>query len=127
MIEKFNCTGCHTLEMERWDLAFAPDTFGEPAEMVGLPASSSRTSRRSRSRPREGERYRGMQHATITGMPAVNDEGQPVRVDEDGAPIEPDDTETPASYVFAPWENVLLNGKRLAGRLAERDHSRSRD
>src|SRR5690606_23509998 len=34
IIEKYNCTGCHTFEMERWDLAFEPDAFGEPAPVV---------------------------------------------------------------------------------------------
>ncbi len=43
-------------------------------------------------------------------MPAVNEEGVPIRIDEDGAPLEPDDTETPASYVFVPWDSVLIGG-----------------
>lgn len=109
VIEKYNCAGCHTLEMEQWDLEFAPETFGESAEMVDFDFLKPHFT------PQQIEastkvNARGMQTAHIVGMPAVNPQGQPVRIDEDGAPIEPDDTETPASYVFTPWENVLLGG-----------------
>ncbi|MEX0678993.1 MAG: PDZ domain-containing protein [Pirellulales bacterium] len=110
IIEKYNCTGCHTLEVERWDLAFAPDTFGEPAEIVDFPFLQARFN------PKQIEKSlvvdaRGLLRATVTGMPLVSETGQPVRVDADGAPLEPDDTQTPASYVFVPWKNVLINGQ----------------
>ena len=28
--ERFNCSGCHALQMDRWDLAYEPETMGEP-------------------------------------------------------------------------------------------------
>ncbi len=42
-----------------------------------------------------------------------------MRLDEDGAPIESDDTETPAYYSFMPWQNVLINGQVRQAGLAE--------
>ncbi len=111
IIEKYNCTGCHTLEMDRWELAFAPDAFSDPAPRCRTTRSSSRTSRPSRSKASEATDAAGLLHASVTGMPATNEQGLPVRVDEDGAPLEADDTETPASYLFVPWENMLINGQ----------------
>jgi cytochrome c2 len=109
IIEKFNCTGCHTLEMERWDLAFTPETFGEPAEVVDFDFLKAHFTPQQIEASKAVD-VRGLQRARVTGMPAVNEAGQPIRVDEDGAPLEPDDTTTPASYVFTPWDNVLLGG-----------------
>jgi cytochrome c2 len=110
VIEKYNCTGCHTLEMERWDLAYPQDAFGEPAETPDFPFLQVHFSPQQVAESLEVD-ARGRRHATVTGMPAVDAEGRVIRVDEDGAPIEPDDTETPASYVFVPWEDVLINGQ----------------
>ncbi len=110
IIEKYNCTGCHTLEMERWDLAFDPETFGEPAPVDDYNFLQAHFTPQDIEASEKVDAA-GKQHATVVGMPAMNDQGQPVRVDEDGAPLDPEDTETPASYVFTPWENVLLGGQ----------------
>ncbi len=110
VIEKFNCTGCHTLEMERWDLAFDPDSFSEPAPVVDFKFLDAHFTPEQIAASQSVDVV-GRQHATVVGMPALTEDGQPVRVDEDGAPIDPEDLETPASYVFTPWENVLISGQ----------------
>jgi cytochrome c2 len=109
VIEKYNCTGCHAIEMDRWKLAYPPDTFGKPAEVADYPFLQPHFSPQQVETSKKID-ARGMLHATVTGMPLVTETGEPMRVDADGGPIEPDDKETPASYVFVPWENVLLNG-----------------
>ena len=32
VLNKYNCAGCHILDMERWDIAFAPDWFEAAAD-----------------------------------------------------------------------------------------------
>jgi cbb3-type cytochrome oxidase cytochrome c subunit len=110
VIEKYNCTGCHTLEMERWDLAYPADAFGDPAPTEDYPFLQAHFTPQQVEASKKVD-SRGLMHATVTGMPAVDPEGKVLRVDADGAPIEADDTETPASYVFVPWENVLIKGQ----------------
>ena len=50
-------------------------------------------------------------------MPVISEKtGQPEIDDEDGSPIEADDTATPAFAKFMPWETAVINGKvRPAG------------
>ncbi len=110
IIEKYNCTGCHSLEMERWELAFGPDAFNDPAPVTDYPFLQPHFTP-AEIKASETTDEAGLLHATVTGMPATNEEGLPVRVDEDGAPLDAEDTETPASYVFVPWDNVLVNGQ----------------
>ena len=110
VIEKYNCTGCHTLQMERWNLAYEPDDFGNPAPVNDYSFLQPHFS------PEKIEaslklNARGRREATVVGMAAVNADGDVLRVDEDGVPLEADDTETPASYVFVPWDDVVLNGQ----------------
>ena len=52
VLEKYNCAGCHMLDMERWDIAFAPNRFDEPPDDERLPVPAAASSRRSRSRRR---------------------------------------------------------------------------
>ena len=59
---------------------------------------------------------RGLRHATLVGMPAVDEQGQPVRLDEDGRRSRPMIRRPRRFYPFVPWENVLINGQaRQAG------------
>jgi len=115
VIDKFNCTGCHAFELERWKLSFKPDEIRPPApvnEYAFLAAHFS---------PAEVQASlatdnRGRRHAMITGTAAVDENGVVIRRDEDGAPLEPDDTSTPGFLTIQPWKNTLVNGEvRLAG------------
>jgi mono/diheme cytochrome c family protein len=115
-IEKFNCTGCHTLAMDQWKLAYAPADFPDPAPIEDYPFLKPRfTPQQIAGSTKKDDR--GLMHATLIGMPMVDEQGQPTRVDEDGAPLEPDDKTTKAFYPFIPWQDVLINGQaRQAGR-----------
>jgi cbb3-type cytochrome oxidase cytochrome c subunit len=115
VIEKFNCTGCHAFAMDRWDLAYAPDDFPDAPNIPDYAFLQVHFSPEQIEKSLETDPA-GLLHATLVGKPAVNEDGTTLRLDEDGAPIEADDTETPAYYSFAPWQSVLLNGQaRQAG------------
>src|SRR5436190_1117269 len=31
VLDKYNCAGCHILDMDRWNIAYAPNEFDQPA------------------------------------------------------------------------------------------------
>ncbi len=113
VIEKFNCTGCHALEVDQWELAYEPGDFPEPPEVADYPFLQAHFTPQQIEASQKTD-DRGLLHATVTGMPSVDEEGNPLRVDEDGAPIDADDNDTKAFYSFVPWENALINGQICA-------------
>ncbi len=111
VLSKYNCGGCHTLEMERWSLTFAPgeisppptvDTFSfvrphpTPSEVI----ASQQTDRR------------GMLHATIVGQPFVDDDGIPSAMDDYGDPVEIGENYDANSltYRFQLFEPAVVDG-----------------
>ena len=70
VIEKFNCTGCHTLEMDRWQLAYEPGDFARPGRrsadypfltphFTPQQIKASLADRRPRPAARDGHRHAG--------------------------------------------------------------------
>jgi mono/diheme cytochrome c family protein len=115
VLEKFNCGGCHTLGLEQWKLAYEPGDFPDPPEIVDYPFLEPHFTPAQITASLETD-ARGLRHATLVGMPMVNELGEPMRLDEDGAPLDAEDKQTVAVLPFAPWENVLINGQaRPAG------------
>jgi len=124
VIEKFNCTGCHTLEMDRWLIRYKPEDYGKPSKVVDydfdVPHFSAKEVADSQMIDRRGD-----MKATLIGMPLLSDrDGKPLRVDEDGAPIEAGDTTSKAFYQFMLFQSTLVDGlPRLVGaqnlRIAE--------
>ena len=114
VIEKFNCTGCHTLDMERWDLAYEPGRFRRcggnrrlSIPQAALHAAADRPLRKPT--PAAHACTRVHRHA------AGGRTGKPYDWTRTGDPIEPDDT-AKRSYSFVLWANALLDGKPwLAG------------
>ena len=75
VLERFNCAGCHVLEMERWDLEFKPANFPR-APTVGpdFPFVEDRFTAKQIDDSKKIDR-RGLAHATIFGMPKVTLQG----------------------------------------------------
>ncbi len=67
-----------------------------------------RSDRHPRPAPRDDHRHAGRRRA-----------GRPLRLDEDGAPLDPEDTATKAFYSFVLWDNVLDQRRNLVVGLAE--------
>ena len=108
--EQYNCGGCHTLRMDRWDLRYKPESLGEAQEVADYPFLSPHFS------PQEVEKSlvtdrQGRRHATLVGMPVLNGKtGRPQRVDEEGTPVEDDDEEATGSAVML-WQDALVDGE----------------
>lgn len=101
VIDKYNCGGCHTLEMETWEFDYNPNEFADPPPFqdyaVLMPhftpaqlADSKRTD------------YRGLGHAAVTGMPLRDDDGNLVNASGD---------EESPMYAFQLWQPVAINGQ----------------
>jgi cytochrome c551/c552 len=116
VLDKYNCAGCHMLDMERWDVAFKPNEFDKPPTVTDFPFIYPEVTPEQLKASQTADR-RGFLHAELHGMP-VRDEktGKPRLVDADGVAIEPGDNESPRFYEFMPFQPVLTDGTlRMVG------------
>lgn len=128
VIEKFNCTGCHTFKMEQWRLTYADDTFEDPVDEPDFPFLSPHFSDEEVAASMAKD-YAGLLRADVHGEPVIDAEtGEKFWVDVDRAPItkeelveaEAEEGETiPVFYQFTLWRNVLLNGKKYLRGVGE--------
>ncbi|MEX2093325.1 MAG: PDZ domain-containing protein [Pirellulales bacterium] len=116
VLDKYNCAGCHVLDVERWKFAFEPGLFEEPPEVTDFPFVDPTATPEEIAASLKPDR-RGMLRADIHGLPTRNEEtGEPNRVDIDGVPIEPDDTESEPYYEFSLYQPSVVEGAlRLVG------------
>lgn len=116
VLDKYNCAGCHILDMDRWDVAAAPDWFGEPPSTSDFPIVVPPVTPQQLEASLKPDR-RGMVHAELHGQPVRDeDTGQPRLVDADGVPIEADDEESPPHFEFQLYEHAVVNGAlRMVG------------
>lgn len=111
VLERFNCAGCHTLEMEQWRIAFEEGLFGTPSTVIDFPFLDTHFSRNEIAESLVTDQ-RGKYHATLHGQPVMSEEvGKPERFDEDGLPLEPDDDESDPYYRFTLWRDALIQGE----------------
>jgi cytochrome c2 len=116
VLDKYNCAGCHILDMDRWNIAYSPNEFDQP------PATNDYPFVRPDFTPEQIKASltadaRGLLHSDVYGMPARDDKtGAPRMVDADGVPIEPDDKESPRFFEFIPFAPTLVGGMpRMVG------------
>jgi len=128
VLEKYNCAGCHILDMQRWDVAFEPDWFDEPPTTSDFPFLQPVVAPSEIAASLKPDRG-GLLHAELHGMPTRDENtGEPRLVDEDGVPIEPDDTESVPYYEFQLYDHAVVSGAtRLVGLqnlaiAADREH-----
>jgi cytochrome c2 len=116
VLDKYNCAGCHVLDMERWQIAFEPETFESPPEVTDFPFLAPVVTAAEITESLTPDR-RGMLHADLHGLTLRNEEtGEPNRVDIDAVPLEPDDTESDPYYEFSLYQHAVVEGAaRLVG------------
>ena len=84
VLERFNCAGCHTMQMEKWEFAFEEDFFGEPSQLDDYPFLAPHATSQEVAESLVTDN-RGYYHATLHGMPVISEEtGKPEVFDEDG-------------------------------------------
>jgi cytochrome c551/c552 len=116
VLDKYNCAGCHIVDMERWDIAFEPDWFEEPPTTNDYPFLIPPVTPEQIKTSLTPDR-RGLLRAELHGMPTRDEStGAPRVVDVDGVPIEPDDTESEPFYEFQLYRHAVVSGAlRLVG------------
>ncbi len=111
VLEKYNCAGCHILDMERWDVAFAPNQFEAPPTTNDYPFLRPDVTPDQIKASVTADK-RGLLRAELHGMPARDEAtGKPRLVDADGVPIEADDKDSPRFFEFIPFQPALVNGE----------------
>ncbi|MDZ4820558.1 MAG: hypothetical protein SGJ20_16455, partial [Planctomycetota bacterium] len=135
VLEKYNCGGCHVLEMDRWVIEYEPGWTSElepnkfqgvsqekdGKEIIGPPDFDDYAFLKPHFTPHQidvslNTNRRGRRTATLVGAPVRNPvTGKIAGYDEEGLPIEADDTTTPASiFEFTLYDPVLINGDPVA-------------
>ena len=112
VLKKYNCGGCHTLELEKWDIAFKPGTFRAQSPSTSFPYLRSDVSAEALAQSKEQDSA-GLLHATIAGMLRVHTEdGLPLAYDEEEDEIEPDEDYDPTTliYLFDLWQPTAIEG-----------------
>ncbi|MEX2168826.1 MAG: PDZ domain-containing protein [Pirellulales bacterium] len=116
VLHKYNCGGCHVLDMEQWKFAFDPDWFDEPPIVEDYPFVAPEPSATAVAESLQLD-MQGLMDAHVFGMPTLSGAtGKPSLVDEDGVELEPDDTESDPFYEFTLYRNAVVAGfQRLIG------------
>ena len=101
VLDKYNCGSCHILELERWDLAFKPAKIIEDEEearfdlgkaepSVVFPQLHQPMSSELIKKLKQPNPVTKLHHATIYGLPAIDNEAKPIvgQLDEEGEMID---------------------------------------
>jgi len=105
VLDKYGCSSCHTLEMERWTIEFDPEEFDEPPPMENFDFMRPEVpaERIAASRATDG---RGLARAELVGMPQLDEEGELLVVDDD----EDEQGNEIFQYAFTLWEPAAVAG-----------------
>ena len=108
MVEQFNCTGCHQLDFERWDVEFKSGELGKPVATTDYPFELPHFTQQEIDDSKKADR-RGLLHVQLYGLPQVDAKGNSPTTDEneEGDPFEVGG----AGARFILWRDVLIDGK----------------
>jgi len=108
MIEQFNCTGCHQLDFQRWDIAFRPGELGSASEPKDYPFELPHFTPGEIDVSQKQDR-RGQLRTQLYGQPLWNAKGDAVTSDEneEGDPFPGGGFGTR----FVLWRDTLIDGK----------------
>jgi cytochrome c2 len=110
VLDKYNCAGCHILDMDRWDISYSPNQFEAPPTTNDYPFVRPDVTPDQIKASLTTDR-RGLLHVDLHGMPARDEKtGEPKMVDQEGVPIEADDKESARFYEFVPYQPVTVAG-----------------
>jgi mono/diheme cytochrome c family protein len=130
VLQKYNCAGCHVMELDRWDLSFRPERTTDdsqpsdslPSPVPSDPTYSFVTPNFTSQQIADSERTdrSGKLHASLSGIIKIGNDGHPeqwVWVEEEGdfLPLEEflADFEGEPGEEMLPievWQPALVNG-----------------
>jgi cytochrome c551/c552 len=110
VLEKYNCAGCHILDMERWSVAFDPKLFDQPETTKDYPFVRPVVTAEEIKESLQPDR-RGLLHAQLYGMPVRDEATGTVRiVDQDSVPLEAEDKSSPPFFQFTLYQQAVVSG-----------------
>lgn len=116
VLEKYNCQGCHILEMEKWTLSLPKDGLGEQMSADDIqkvyPFLLPHVSPEAQAASMKTDR-RGMNRKTLAVMPRVDPDGRPSVNDEEGEALDPEGKYDPSKLTvyFDLWEPAVIAGQ----------------
>ncbi len=112
VLDKFNCGGCHVIEMDRWKFAYEPDFFGSPPSTDDYPFLASKLTP-AQIAESLALTEQGLRSAYLHGRPLRRPDDQGVqRYDEDGVELDPEDDESDPYYWFELWRDAVIDGEQ---------------
>ena len=112
VLEKYNCGGCHILDVEKWKITYNPGDFGERSSPAVYDFLKSHFGTQELAAAAQPDR-RNELHATLTGLPPSDKpDGLPQVVDIDGLQL---DGESPYAqrelkYLLDLYQPTILDG-----------------
>ncbi len=100
LLDRLGCAECHTLEMERWELAVDPDEIYPPPPVVDFPFLVPQVSAEELAESLQTDRA-GRAGAELVGMP---------RLDAFGEILEDEDEWGEPAWFFTLWEPAVIYG-----------------
>lgn len=115
-LEKYNCAGCHILDVERWSISYPPDTYGPqsppdkplPVFPFLLPKVSPKDLA-SQGTPD----HRNLLHSHLIGLPKLSKaDGFPDVADVDGVGLIDDEQYSPSEVRLSVdlFQNTIIDG-----------------
>lgn len=100
-LDRFACAECHTLEHERWTIAYKPGEMPSPPPFDNFDFVKPRLSEAERAASRIVGKN-GLCRAELAGMPRLDSAGNPIEdEDDDGRPIR----------YFTLWKPAAVDGR----------------
>ncbi len=114
LIEKYNCGGCHILNVERWELAYPADTFEPQTLDPTFPFVLHPFTTEELEKGRQVD-HRGLMRSTVYVLPKLNEDGRPVVSGEyegELGPLADDSTYDPLTAEFQVhlYRPAILSG-----------------
>ncbi|MCH7725972.1 MAG: c-type cytochrome [Planctomycetes bacterium] len=116
VIDKYNCAGCHVLELEKWEIAYPKGRFDArpPPDPLPFPSVQPQFSHDELAKSKATDR-RGNMHATLVGLPSTDAKGVPMvqgPFDGEVEAVFPGVGYDPQTlrYRFDLWKPVALEG-----------------
>ncbi len=113
LLEKFNCVGCHTIRMDRWDITYKPAGDDEGDFKKFKPAADDYAFMAKHFKPDDIKKSldmdrRGMRHTTLVGMTDRDESMKEQMMTADGDVA--DDPTQADFHQLVLWEPTLIDG-----------------
>ena len=113
VLEKYNCSGCHMLQGQQWDVAFQAGVFEAQDQPPDFPFLKTHFSPDALAASAEVDRS-GLMHSQVEGMPTIDEatNGAALVYDEEFDPLFADESYDPTrlEYSFELWRPTMLGG-----------------